>query len=294
MANFRTIQTSFWTDADVMDEFTPEDRYFYLYLFTNPHTNLCGCYEVSKKSVAWETGYSMETISTLLDRFESVLKVIRYSKGTKEVLIKNWHKYNWTSSEKYRKPLLKEITAIKNKEFKLYLLGIFNGDKEENNNGYGIDTVSDEREYGMDTTNTITVPNTISISNPNPVSKPGPREEALESFEAFWELYPRKEKQDAAARAWISLNPDSELIDTIMKSLKENVERNGSWKRDGGRYIPKADNWLIERRWRDEIREEKEDAPKGPGKVNQFNDFEQRSYSNTDYRDLERRKLGRL
>lgn len=122
----------------------------------------------------------------------------------------------------------------------------------------------------------------------------GPREVALESFDAFWELYPRKEKQDAAARAWISLNPDADLINTIMTALRENVERNGSWKRDGGRYIPKADNWLIERRWRDEVREEKDDEPKGPAKINQFNDYAQRTYSQSDYADLERRKLGRL
>ena len=47
MAIYRNVQTSFWTDVKIADDFNPEDRYFYLYLFTNPHTNLCGCYEVS-------------------------------------------------------------------------------------------------------------------------------------------------------------------------------------------------------------------------------------------------------
>ena len=115
------------------------------------------------------------------------------------------------------------------------------------------------------------------------------REEMLNAFRAFWELYPRKEKEDAAARIWISLKPDADLVKTIMDSLKINLEKNGSWKRDGGRYIPIAEKWLLERRWKDEVREEKED--KKPS--NQFHDFEQRSYTEKDYSDLEKRLLQR-
>ena len=47
MASYRNISMDFWTDSKVVDDFTPEDRYIYLYCMTNPHTNLCGCYEVS-------------------------------------------------------------------------------------------------------------------------------------------------------------------------------------------------------------------------------------------------------
>ena len=110
---------------------------------------------------------------------------------------------------------------------------------------------------------------------------------SAESFRAFWEMYPRKEKEDAACRTWISLRPDEALVNTIMESLKTNIEKNGAWKRDGGRYIPTAENWLLERRWKDEVKEEKTD-PKRP---NQFNDFTQREYKQTDYVDLEARKL---
>lgn len=57
MASYRNISMDFWTDSKVVDDFTPEDRYIYLYCMTNPHTNLCGCYEVSIKQIANETGY---------------------------------------------------------------------------------------------------------------------------------------------------------------------------------------------------------------------------------------------
>ena len=156
MAVYRNIQTTFWTDAKVADEFTPEDKFFYLYLFTNPHTNLCGCYEISKKQMSWETGYSIDTIDRLLDRFVQVHGVILFNQTTKELLILNWHKYNWTSSEKFRKPLYKQILEVKDDDFRNYLKSVF--DK------YG-DTVSIPYPYGTDTTVTDTVTDTVSVTD---------------------------------------------------------------------------------------------------------------------------------
>ena len=156
MALYRTISLSFWTDTKIADEFTPEDRYFYLYLFTNPHTNLAGCYEVGINQMSNETGYSKDSVERLLKRFSEIHKVAHYSNSTKEVLLVNWHKYNWTSSEKYRKPLEKEINGIKNPDFRKYLLDVFNGETDKR---YGIDTIC------IDTpnTNTITITDTKVI-----------------------------------------------------------------------------------------------------------------------------------
>ena len=152
MAIYRNIQMSFWTDSKVVDDFTPEDRYFYLYLMTNPHTNLAGCYEISLKQASDETGYTKDVIANLLERFERVHNVIRYSKDTKEVLLLHWGKFNWTASEKFRKPLLLEIECVKSNDFKAYLMDEFNGE----------DTVSIPYPYGSDTTDTVTVTDTVS------------------------------------------------------------------------------------------------------------------------------------
>ena len=182
MAIYRSVLMSFWTDTKVIDDFTPEDRYFYLYLFTNPHTNLCGCYEISKKQVADEMGYSRETVENLLKRFEEVHNVIRYDKTTKELLLLNWHKYNWTASEKFRKPLLVEIEAIKCSQFKDYLTTLFNG----------VDTVSIPYAYPMDTTVTDTV--TVSDTDTNTVK---PKQLKAE-FDDLWQMYPKKQGKDKA------------------------------------------------------------------------------------------------
>lgn len=152
MAIYRSIHTTFWTDTKIVDDFTPEDKYFMLYCLTNSYTNLCGCYEISVKQMTRDLGYNEETVLNLLKRFAEIHKVIFYDKETKELFIKNWSKYNWTNSSKLDKPLLEEIKNIKNPDFKRIL-------SDEYNNR---DTVSIPYLYGMDTTDTDTVSNTIS------------------------------------------------------------------------------------------------------------------------------------
>lgn len=145
---------TFWTDSKVVDEFTPEDKYFYLYLMTNPHTNLAGCYEISITQAANETGYNKESIERLLQRMEKVHNTIRYSKQTKEVLILNWSKYNWTRSRDFQKPLVLEIENVKNPDYKAYL------ELELEN----INTVITPSYESPDTSVTVTVTDTDTVS----------------------------------------------------------------------------------------------------------------------------------
>lgn len=90
----RTVDTSFWTDDKVMDIFSPEDRYFFLYLMTNPHTTQLGIYAINKKYIALETGYSIDSVKVLLDRFENKYDIIKYSEATSEVAIKNYLRHS--------------------------------------------------------------------------------------------------------------------------------------------------------------------------------------------------------
>lgn len=109
----RIVNTSFWTDKKVVDEFSVEDRYFMLYLLTNPHTTQLGIYELPISTASNETGYNKDVVKVLLDRFESKYDLIRYSHDTGEVAIKNYLKH---SIIKGGKPvydcLLKEYKAI--------------------------------------------------------------------------------------------------------------------------------------------------------------------------------------
>lgn len=161
MAIYRCVQIKFWTDSRVVDDFTPEDKYFYLYLFTNPHTNLSGCYEVSLKQMSDETGYNKDTIERLLDRFKNTHHVIDYSKNTKEVLLLNWHKYNWTKSKDFQKGLVNQINDVKNPDFRAYLLDVMNSGETVHRPSLD----GRETSVTVNNTNTDTLSNTLSNNN---------------------------------------------------------------------------------------------------------------------------------
>lgn len=180
MAIYRSVQMSFWTDPKISDTFSTDEKLLYLYLLTNPHTNLCGCYEVSMKQIAFEAGFTaQQTVKLMSSLMEK--RVINYDENTREVLLINWSKYNWTESEKFRKPLKAEIRKVRTEKFRTYLEHLAYGtDTDSDSNGYGTDTVpipyrypidteTDSDGYGMDTTVTdtvtVTVTDTVSVSN---------------------------------------------------------------------------------------------------------------------------------
>ena len=134
MAKYRAIQTDFWEDGFVLD-LTPEEKYFYLYILSNPRTTQCGCHELPYKVIEMQTGYNRETVEKLLQRFVDYGK-IEYSPDTKEILIKNWHKFNFTKSPKVMNCILKEISEIKNQDFKNYMIEVCI------DYGYPMDTLS--------------------------------------------------------------------------------------------------------------------------------------------------------
>ena len=155
MAYYRNVSINFWTDVKIDDTFTPEDKYFYLYLITNPHTNLCGCYEISLKQMERETGYNEDTVLRLLKRMEQEHKVIRYDGQTKEILMINWSKYNWSKSEKLKSAVLKQVSKIKSKDFQKIIIEIL-----ENRL-----TPSQIQNTVSDTDITVTVSDTVSVSD---------------------------------------------------------------------------------------------------------------------------------
>ncbi|WP_238579202.1 DnaD domain protein [Neobacillus niacini] len=94
MAKFRMIRTEFWKNPMVLEEMTPEDKLFYVYLLTNSNTTQIGIYKITKKQMAFELGYSLESVHSLMERFINLHKVIRYNPETRELAIKYWGKEN--------------------------------------------------------------------------------------------------------------------------------------------------------------------------------------------------------
>ena len=118
MAKFRQIQTSFWSNTYIQEEMTAEDKYFYLYLMTNEFTTQIGIYSITKKQMAFDLGYSMESVTALLQRFETYHKLIKYDSETRELILLKWAENNLNIGGKPVQDLIKkEIKQVKNKEF---------------------------------------------------------------------------------------------------------------------------------------------------------------------------------
>lgn len=122
MAIYRHVHIEFWKDPKVLEELTPEDKLMFLYLMTNPNTTQIGVYKITKKQIAFELGYSIESVNAILERFENKHKIIKYNNETREIGIKHWGRYNL---KKGGKPIMdcikKELSQVKDKELLEYV-----------------------------------------------------------------------------------------------------------------------------------------------------------------------------
>lgn len=202
MAIYRQIHVTFWEDPKVIEEMTPEDKYFFLYLLTNPHTTQIGIYRLSKKVAAFELGYSMDTISTLFERFENIYKIIKYNNSTKEIAIINWGKYNFNKGGKpIEDCVTKELSEVKDKE----LIGLLYPNISNN----AIKSLFERYVNDTSTTSQRQDGNNNNNNNNNKKNKNNNNNDdscdSLSSdseFEAFWDAYPRQIEKKVALKCW--------------------------------------------------------------------------------------------
>lgn len=161
MAIYRNVHMAFWTDAKIAD-YTPEQKLLFLYLLTNPHTNLCGCYEIAIKQIAFETGYTPAKVETLIDELQQK-QVVYYNRDTNEMLVTNWGRYNWTTSDKFIKAIQAEFERVKHQPFREYLEKM----------AEGIDRVCIPYKYPITSDVSVIVSDTVSdtVSNTNKETK---------------------------------------------------------------------------------------------------------------------------
>lgn len=111
MAIFRKIHTSFWSDSFI-SELDNDHKLFYIYLMTNERTRQCGVYEITKRQIAFDLGYTIDRVSILLKYFINRNK-IKYNEKTNEIALGNWLKYNGSTSPKVQSCINKEFSIVK-------------------------------------------------------------------------------------------------------------------------------------------------------------------------------------
>ena len=121
MAIYRTLYTKFWEDDKVLDEMSMEEKLLYIYLLTNPRVKQCGCYAISFHQIFLQTNISKENAKKIIEKFEKELNLVKYSKNTKEILLLNFYKYNWTPSHLIKACIEKELNEVKEPVFIEYI-----------------------------------------------------------------------------------------------------------------------------------------------------------------------------
>lgn len=106
MAKQRIINTKFWNDNFIV-ELDPLERYLFIYLLTNEHTNICGIYELPLRVMAFESGLDKEMLNKMLPR---LAEKINYLDGW--VCIRNFMKHQATSSMKVQTGIEVELQKI--------------------------------------------------------------------------------------------------------------------------------------------------------------------------------------
>ena len=210
MAKHRYINTHFWKDNYIIN-LDPTEKLVYLYLLTNPLTNIAGIYEINIKEIANDTGIIKEIIETILKRFERDNKLM-YCGGY--IIIKNHLKH-----QDFKSPKLQSGIA-----------DIINSLPEE------VKRVCIPYVYGMDTLSHLILSNSIKSnlikSNSNLLtdgffeerSKDESKQYFDEYFEKWWKFYPRKEGKHQAKECLRNENLSDEGFKKLYQATRNYIE----------------------------------------------------------------------
>lgn len=110
------FSTAFWEDAWI-SELDATEKYFYIYLFTNPRSNIIGFFQLPERRICFDTGLSPEIVKTLLKKFQDDYKKIHYDHEW--VFVKNKIKFQNLNNSKIKKGVLNIFNNINNDRFKI-------------------------------------------------------------------------------------------------------------------------------------------------------------------------------
>ena len=122
-------------------------------------------------------------------------------------------------------------------------------------------------------------PNTNPNPNPTPTRAGAHETQPDDSFNRFWDEYPKKVAKQDAIKAWEKLRPDASLVTGIMNGLFK-WKSSDEWKRNEGQFVPYPATWLNHRRWEDEVKAGSSVKPSA--KTVAAQQYTQRDYSKVD------------
>jgi hypothetical protein len=93
--------------------------------------------------------------------------------------------------------------------------------------------------------------NGASVSSALPKEEKNRSKRTNEAFASFWAAYPKKKNKGQAEAAFKKVNPDNDLLQTILNAV-EGAANGADWLKNDGQFIPYPATWLNAKGWEDE------------------------------------------
>ena len=231
---YQKIHAQIWQDEKFIT-LSQDAKYLFLYILTSPHSNAVGLYVLPKPYICadlkWDTKRLGKPFKELLDKH-----VILYDETVNLVCIKNHLKHNPIENENQAKAASKLVMCLPKSTMYLTIL-------EQLTQRYHEPLLEQLRErYAQPETGTGTGTGTgTELLPPN----------NQESFETFWQAYPKKKSKGDAEKAWNKAKVSNGLFEKIMTKL-EILKGSFDWMKENGKYIPHPATWLNAKGWEDE------------------------------------------
>lgn len=112
--------------------------------------------------------------------------------------------------------------------------------------------IRDKENRGEDTKSECISPAPKSTGGSEKKREPKSRvkETGNQMFNRFYQAYPKKVSRDYALKCFERINPDDELLETMLKAI-ERQKMTRQWQDE--QYIPNPSTWLNQGKWNDEI-----------------------------------------
>lgn len=111
---YRKVKTDYWITPGIL-KMTTEERYLYLYLFTNPHISLAGVLRVGEEIMAVHTGLSVEKVVKTLQNLKSLDKI---EVGNGSIWVKRSINHQNLSSPNLVKGIVRNVKGIRDKSLR--------------------------------------------------------------------------------------------------------------------------------------------------------------------------------
>ena len=232
--------TATWNGPEFR-KFSPEAKLLLIYLFTNDAKSITGIYKIDFDKMSFDTGIKVPKIPKLIEELKKEV-MYDYVKGIVWIIAHTRKQFCRTPkiSDRVINGIENNLTALHGH----YFVGLFM-------NEYKYLPLFSGASYPY-SIQTLAEGSTYPSGGGEGEGKGNIKKNIYKNgFEKFWVAYPKKKSKGQAERAFSKINPDEQLLATMIATI-ERAKISEDWVKEKGKYIPYPASWLNARGWEDE------------------------------------------